>query len=972
MDIRLHHLTWKVKGFWPWVPLKGTSMEIGNELMGVTDWLPASVPGGVHHDLYRAGLIAHPYRDTNSLNCEWVEKRWWAYRTSLVLPAGEGERIELVFQGLDYEAIVYLGGVRLGEHRGMYHPAAFDVTAFRGTAGPLELLVVLKHAPDEMGQIGKTSETFTQKSRFNYKWDFSTRLVNVGIWDEVLLRVHQAYSFNNVFVSTDVENGKGIVTVSGTVERMAAVPADDEEAVRLELTAYDPNGEPVWTGSAEADAGKEGGAFRQQATLDDAMLWYPNGYGGQPLYTMVLRLASAVRLLDERTVTFGIRSLRYARNEGSPEDSLPYTFIVNGIPIYIKGANLTPLDHLYGNVSQERYEWIVRLAKQGNLNLLRIWGGGLIEKPALYELCDRHGIMIWQEFIQSSSGIDNEPSKKPEFLALLERTAVAALRGRRNHVSLTVWSGGNELMSEPNRPSTCEDANLSMLKELVKRHDPQRLFLPTSASGPVQYITSERGVSHDVHGHWVYQGNPGHYELYGEADHLFHSEFGVDGVSSVRSLRKFLSPPHLKPTSMKDDFVWRHHGEWWDTYDRDLRMFGSLDSLSVFSACSQWIQAEGLRFILEANRRRQFNNSGSIIWQLNEPWPNASCTNLVDYYCEPKMAYYWAKRAFAPLHASLDYRSLYWEAGQSFDGALYVHGEAGLPVEGVLHVEVSDTAGSPLHRRSEPYRIVRPGALSLGRLSFPVPTTRDGLFIVRLALETDGACTVSNEYIFSLHKDAVYRSALRLAESSLSVKALEEPERGGYERDYAQGYGHGYVHGHTNEQGYGHGYVHGHTNEQGYGHGYVHGHTNEQGCGHGYVHGHTNEQGYGHGYVHGHTNEQGCGHGHMYEHTNAQGCGHVHGQDSEVRSFVYEVANIGEETALFVYPLEFSDAYWLEAEDAYFNLRPGEARRVRIACRARAGAGELFPESGTSNAPDGGCGLEPDIRFYSFTSRPFE
>lgn len=477
MDIRLNHLTWEVKGFWPWVPLKGTSMEIGNELMGVTDWLPASVPGGVHHDLYRAGWIAHPYQDLNSLSCEWVEKRWWAYRTHLTLASTEGERIELVFKGLDYEAIIYLGGIRLGEHRGMYHPAVFDVTAFRGAEEPLELLVVLKHAPDEMGQIGKTSETFTQKSRFNYKWDFSTRLVNIGIWDDVLLRVHSAYSLNNVFISTDVEDGHGVIAISGNVERILGASAPSLGAVRLTMHAVAPDGETVWGGELEVPS--DGGEFEQQAVISHAELWYPNGYGSQPLYTMYVGIMAGNQLLDEQTVTFGIRSLRYARNEGSSEDSLPYTFIVNGIPIYVKGANLTPLDHLYGNVSTERYEWIVRLAKQANMNLLRIWGGGLIEKTALYELCDRQGIMIWQEFIQSSSGIDNEPSKKPEFLALLGKTAITALHSRRNHVSLTVWSGGNELMSEPNRPSTYEDTNLQMLKNLVEQYDPQRLFLPT-------------------------------------------------------------------------------------------------------------------------------------------------------------------------------------------------------------------------------------------------------------------------------------------------------------------------------------------------------------------------------------------------------------------------------------------------------------------------------------------------------------
>src|SRR5690606_3855820 len=143
------------------------------------------------------------------------------------------------------------------------------------------------------------------------------------------------------------------------------------------------------------------------------------------------------------------------------------------------------------------------------------------------------------------------------------------------------------------------DENLKMLGELVALHDPQRLFLPTSASGPVEHITRKKGVSHDVHGWWKYEGNPGHYELYGEADNLFHSEFGVDGANAVKSLRKFLSEPYLEPVSMKESLVWRHHGEWWDTYEREERMFGGPPrDLHSFVASSQWMQAEGLRFIL--------------------------------------------------------------------------------------------------------------------------------------------------------------------------------------------------------------------------------------------------------------------------------------------------------------------------------------------------------------------------------------
>ena len=173
-------------------------------------------------------------------------------------------------------------------------------------------------------------------------------------------------------------------------------------------------------------------------------------------------------------------------------------------------------------------------------SLVRVWGGGLIEKDEFYDLCDENGILIWQELIQSSSGIDNKPSEQEEFLELLKKTAECAVREKRNHVSLAVYSGGNELMEAPDRPCGRENKNIAMLEEIVRRLDGRRAFLPTSASGPREFITSEKGVSHDVHGSWRYEGNPGHYVLYGESDNLFHSEFGMDEMC-IRDRNRYLA-----------------------------------------------------------------------------------------------------------------------------------------------------------------------------------------------------------------------------------------------------------------------------------------------------------------------------------------------------------------------------------------------------------------------------------------------
>lgn len=891
MEFKLNDHRWELMGFWPWVPSKGTSMEIGNELMGVTDWIPATVPGSVHHDLYTAGIIANPYEDLNSTQCEWIENRWWVYRTTFAFPsldkAGhEGNVAELVLKGLDYEALIYWNGTFLGEHVNMYTPAVYDITDLLEGHDQVELQIILKHAPDEMGQIGKTSETFTQKSRFNYKWDFSTRLVNLGIWDDVLIRVHKAYSIDEVAIHTDVEADKGVINLGVTVRDH--VPTE-EQNLQMLVSVIGPDNHTILEVEESIIDWKANGIY----FIDSPQLWYPNGYGEQPLYRVHVQLKNKTGdVYDERMLRTGIRKLEYTRNEGSSEDALPYTFVVNGTKIYIQGANLTPLDHLYGNVSTERYDWMVQLAKHANLNMLRVWGGGIIEKSVLYDLCDEHGIMIWQEFIQSSSGIDNIPSKRPEFLRLIQQTAITALKDRRNHVSLTVWSGGNELMSAPNIPSTYEDENLAMLKGLVEEHDAQRLFLPTSASGPVQYITKEKGVSHDVHGHWKYQGNPEHYEIYGEADHLFHSEFGVDGLSGMKSLRKFLSERHQVPVSMRDNIVWRHHGEWWDTYDRDTELFGDFTTLADFVDASQWMQAEGLRFILEANRRRQFNNSGSIIWQMNEPWPNVSCTNLIDYYMEPKMAYYWVKNAFSPNHPTLDYRQLDYRVGEQFVSDVYVHVH-NEPVD--VHVEVMNMKGNKLHEQifNRTQGKEHHGVVVAGTLKFTVPHTEDGLLIVRMFTSTSTETAaqlqretnvlssaentaVANNYFFSTCVDQLYRPALGLRQSDLVVEALEEWKQGEESLTYV-----GLERTEDVEQ--------------------------------------INE-------IEGIEA--------IESHEGNRGVVNV------TVTRAYSVTNQGEVAALHVYPQEQTDQYWIVADDAYFTLLPGESRIVQVTCTPRGK--ELF------------------------------
>lgn len=812
MEISLSGQRWQVKGYWPWVPVKEKSMETGQTLHGVTDWIDAAVPGGVHYDLWKAGLIENPYFGKNSLNCEWVENRWWMYRTtfpgSLAGVDLQNRQVKLVCKGLDYEARVFLNDTFLGSHRGMYDPFIADVTPLLKEEN--KLVVIFCGAPEEMGQIGYTSRTSTQKSRFNYKWDFSTRLVNIGFWQDVVLEVEEALEVKELHLDTDYQNGMGSLFFSGRLAGSKKETALSGGALMLRLTVDGPfdrrsgdvkrlaggccNGEgdvPAQeTRTFRFAVGRE--EISETVEIPKPALWQPNGGGTPFLYRIRAELLNRESPVWSKTLYTGFRHLELVQNENAPADALPYTFSVNGKKTWIKGVNLTPLDHLYGNVTAGQYAQLVTAMAHMGVNLVRVWGGGLIEKEEFYDLCDENGILIWQEFIQSSSGIDNKPARTPEFLKLLKTAATAAVKQKRNHVSLALYSGGNELMDAPDRPSGYDNENLAMLKEIVETYDAGRPFLPTSASGPREFVTKEKGVSHDIHGNWRYEGNPGHYELYGESDNLFHSEFGMDAAADVKSLKKFLPTASLRPTPMSGDPLWQHHGEWWGTYFRDCEMFGPIgrtaDELERFVACSQYMQSEGLRFIVEADRRRAYQNSGTIIWQLNEPWPNASCTNLLDYYGETKSAYYQVKRAYEPCHISIGYRTLTYVLEQAADFDVYVSNSQE-QLTATAEVLVRALNGELLLRqtlidadKNGEIRIGANKSAKIGSVSIPVPQTE--LFFVTARLIAEEKTVSENTYLFSTKAEMPF-AAIWQTEGTVVLESarLHELEEG---RQYAE------------------------------------------------------------------------------------------------------------------------------------------------------------------------------------------
>ncbi len=653
---RFEFTNWTTCPNYPYVPFRVGNVETEAKNMYIIPPFSCHVPGSIYDDLQAAGLIEDPFFEINSLKAQWVSNHWWTYEGHVDLhPKGGTEKLELVLEGVDCMGHIFFNGKKLGENDNMYVPFVADVTGI-AREGDNVITVVLENAPDEMGQIGYTSRTYTQKARFNYKWDWCTRLISIGLYRPVYIRAYESVRIEDFYFKP--------VGIEGDGEFYATLHGDTTDCtVQIEIGDF--------KAVLPLDSRKR--SVRTRLHVNNVKLWYPLNEGEQNLYELTMTVLRGGRAVETQSAMVGFREFHLSQNDNAQVGALGYVFTCNGRKVYAKGVNLTPIDMTCYN-DPVKLEKLLTLMKAANINLIRVWGGGVIEDEQFYDLCDRMGFMIWQEFIQSSSGIDNTPSKVEQFLVRQEKTATWAIKTRRNHPSLMVWSGGNELFDPDGTPSDFSDRNIAELLGKVTQYSPHIPMLPTSASGPQGGINLDYPEEcHDVHGAWQYYGPEEHYRIYNNSPSLFHSEFGVDGMASVDTLKTFLSEDNLKPgTTMGSNYIWRHHGEWWDTSWRDTNIFGAVTTLEQQVARSQFMQAEGLRYGLEANRRRAFNNSGSIIWQVNEPFPNVSCTSLIDYTMRPKPVYYQVTKAFAPLNVSLKYDKLIWEAGEEISAQVYI------------------------------------------------------------------------------------------------------------------------------------------------------------------------------------------------------------------------------------------------------------------------------------------------------------
>lgn len=723
----------------------GEGLAAGAQHGAGEGWIAARAPGDTYLALVGAGRITHPFEGRAEHDAAWVKDREWWWRSRFeAAPVEPGERVELVFEGLDTFATVYLNGVLLGETDNMFREWRFDVTRHLAVSGPNVLAIAF--APTarmvegrEMplwsiigDPITETKRNFIRKAQFGWGWDWGPRLPTIGVWQPVRLERRETAMISDLrFTTLSLSVDRAEVRVDLAVERLSG-----GHPLQAEVVLTGPEGREVARILVPVDA-----AASLPMTISEPRLWWTADLGAQPLYTLAVRLFDGHETLDERTLQIGIRTIELDTSDDPDEPGTSFfRFVLNGVPIFARGACWIPASSFVGAVDEDRVRDLLATAVQANMNMLRVWGGGVYESDAFFDLCDRLGILVWQDFMFACAPY---PEDDPAFVENVRHEVRHQIRRLRHHASLALWCGSNEteavqgfvnLMTGADDPLLGALYYNKIMPEALAELDPRTPYWSSSPSGGPSGNSMRAG---DVH-HWtVWHGLPlvpdalpmgaiddspagVAYQRYAEDMARFVSEFGIISSPSMETLRRWLAPEDLALGS--DGLLDRIKDKPKDKIDAILLPVTGLPrTIEDYVDFSQLAQAEGMKFGIEHFRRRKPHCSGTLIWQYNDCWPGMSWS-LVDYDGVGKASLAYVARAYAPVLAS--FKALDDDAFE-----LWITSDRLQPISGEAIVEVVDLAGAVV--RSETIAFTVPANASVAIWQGVVGAHPDQLLAVR-------------------------------------------------------------------------------------------------------------------------------------------------------------------------------------------------------------------------------------------------
>lgn len=639
---------------------------------GSNEWYPASVPGTVHSDLLDNGLIENPFYGKNEEKIKWIEDKDWMYTTSFNIESNllkKYSNARLVFDGLDTFAEVILNGISIMHTDNMFiswEKEVMDAVKPGKNTITVKFTSPIKAVRDIYEETGINYpadndrdkihlSVYARKAPYHYGWDWGIRMVGCGIWRPVKIVFYNKFRIDDAYTRTqELTSEKAKLLTELTIYNESGKTVDD---VNVDVYASK-DGQMVAKSYNTFKLGKGTNKFSIPIEIIYPQIWQPNGWGIQHLYDMEICITRKGKKIDVKKYRTGIRTIEFVNDED--ELGRNFYFKVNGNPMFAKGTNYIPQDIILTNVSMEDYKRLFKDMKEANMNMVRIWGGGTYEDELFYELADQYGILVWQDFMFACSAYPGDQA----FLDNIRKEAEYNIKRLRNHPSLALWCGNNEIYEglkywgwnrrydEKTFEKMKNDYNTifrDILPGSVHEFDSQRSYIHTSPDSANWGRPSTQTYG-DIHYWGIWYGN----EMFDAMDTLnlrFVSEFGFESFPEMKTIKSFAGEEDM----YIDSDVMRHRQK--SSIGNELikdymqNYYRIPDNFDDFVYIGQLLQGHGISYGIETNRRQRPVCMGSLYWQLNDSWPAISWS-AIDYYKNKKALYYRSRDAFSPLLAS--------------------------------------------------------------------------------------------------------------------------------------------------------------------------------------------------------------------------------------------------------------------------------------------------------------------------------
>ena len=635
------------------------------------NWRPATVPGTVHTDLLDNKQIPEPFYRKNEKELQWIDKEDWEYQTNFQVndQTLSNEHIEFEFLGLDTYADVYLNGTKILEANNMFRRWNVEVKNHLKLGNnnlrvyfysPIsKILPVYNNLPYRVpassnDQSDVKLSVFTRKAGYHYGWDWGPRFVTSGIWRPIQLKAWSNVKIEDLFIKQ-----KSIDSKVANLEAQLEVNATVEGHKTIEIFV-DNNKEPVV--SKNIFLTKDISTVNVSFSINNPELWWPNGLGKQKLYRVKAVIMSGNQALSSKEVKRGLRTIEVVQE--ADDKGRSFYLKVNGAPVFMKGANYIPQDMFLPRVTKERYENLINIAVTSNMNMLRVWGGGIYENDIFYDLCDEKGILVWQDFMFACA-------LYPPFEDLRQNIyeeAVDNVKRLRNHSSIAMWAGNNEIPSFASwgfwgfkTKWTPQDSTsiFNMYKDIfhhilpaaLSSYDSEKFYWSASSNGENFGIKHAESLNKgDMH-YWGVWAGTNKIESYNEMVPRFMSEYGFQSFPEMATIKKFALPADYDLNSEIMVFHQRSGTGNRKILDYMKDWFKVPADFQKFLYVSQLLQAEAIKIGMEAHRRGKPYCMGSLFWQIDDVWPGPSWSSM-DYYYRWKAQQYYVKNAYKEIISS--------------------------------------------------------------------------------------------------------------------------------------------------------------------------------------------------------------------------------------------------------------------------------------------------------------------------------